>query len=226
MRIAWEYFAEPMAFENHAAVVLTVENKTAFRRLLCAFLEDRADEMLTFSLEWKPFDFAKQGLYIADPLQPDADTKKLMNRIASAMEQTANTALTEQLTALRQDLLQLGDALTAQFDYDVAYQDELETSAIVKLLQFRLRQEDTTASERLARFLILTTRYLKVRVFAVANLYLYFEPEEVNRLLHTLSLHQIRILDIETQAPACIAERAKLYVLDRDLCTLDNSVLP
>ena len=212
MRIALDYFPEPLAFENQTAVVLALENKTVFRRVVNAFLEDCADEVLTFSQEWKPFAFSKQGLYIANLLQPDADTKKLMNHVASAMEQTLNTDLAEPLALVRQDLLQLGDALTARFDYDVAYQDDLEAAAVVKLLQFRLRREESTAAERLARFLILTSRYL--------------ESEEVSRLLHTLSLHQIRILDLECQAPACVDVRAKLYVLDRDLCTLDNSVSP
>lgn len=226
MRIALDYFPEPLAFENQTAIVLALENKTVFRRVINAFLEDCADEVLTFSQEWKPFAFSKQGLYIANLLQPDADAKKLMNHVASAMEQILNTELAEPLALVHQDLLQLGDALTARFDYDVACQDDLEAAAVVKLLQFRLRREESTAAERLARFLILTSRYLKVRIFAISNLYLYFESEEVSRLLHTLSLHQIRILDLECQAPACIDVRAKLYVLDRDLCTLDNSVSP
>ncbi len=225
MRIALDYFPEPLAFENQAAVVLALENKTVFRRVLNAFLEDRADEVLTFSQAWKPFAFAKQGLYIANPLQPDADTKKLVNRISGAMEQLLNTELTDLLVAVRQDLLQLGDALSARFDYDVAYQDDLEAGAIIKFLQFQLRREESAAAERLARFLILAAQYLKVRIFVMPNLYLYFEPEEVHRLLHTLSLHQIQILDLECRAPACIDVRAKLYVLDRDLCTLDNSSL-
>lgn len=201
MRIALDYFPAPLDFENQTAIVLTLENKTVFRRLVNAFLEDCADEVLTFSQEWKPFAFSKQGLYIANLLQPDADAKKLMNHVASAMEQTLNTELAEPLALVRQDLLQLGDALTARFDYDVAYQDDLEAAAVVKFLQFRLRREESTAAERLARFLILTSRYLKVRIFAISNLYLYFESEEVSRLLHTLSLHQIRILDLECQAP-------------------------
>ena len=173
-----DYFPEPLAFENQTAVVLALENKTVFRRVVNAFLEDCADEVLTFSQEWKPFAFSKQGLYIANLLQPDADTKKLMNHVASAMEQTLNTDLAEPLALVRQDLLQLGDALTARFDYDVAYQDDLEAAAVVKLLQFRLRREESTAAERLARFLILTSRYLKVRIFAISNLYLYFESED------------------------------------------------
>lgn len=185
MRIALDYFPEPLAFENQTAIVLTLENKTVFRRVVNAFLEDCADEVLTFSQKWKPFAFSKQGLYIANLLQPDADAKKLMNHVASAMEQTLNTELAEPLALVRQDLLQLGDALTARFDYDVAYQDDLEAAAVVKLLQFRLRREESTAAERLARFLILTSRYLKVRIFAISNLYLYFESEEVSRLLHT-----------------------------------------
>ena len=137
MRIALDYFPEPLAFENQTAIVLTLENKTVFRRVVNAFLEDCADEVLTFSQEWKPFAFSKQGLYIANLLQPDADAKKLMNHVASAMEQTLNTELAEPLAHVRQDLLQLGDALTARFDYDVAYQDDLESAAVVKLLQFR-----------------------------------------------------------------------------------------
>lgn len=223
MRIALEYFAEPLAFEQQTAVVLALENKAVFRQVIHAFLEDQADEVLTFSQDWKPFAFAKQGLYIANPLQPDGDTKKLVSRISAAMEQLLNTELADLLAVARQNLLQLGDALAARFDYDVAYQEELEAAAIVKLLQFRLRWEESTAAERLARFLILAAQYLKVRVFALPNLYLYFEPEEVSRLLLTLSLHQIRIFDLECQAPACIDRRAKLYVLDSDLCTLDNS---
>lgn len=226
MRIALEYFAEPLAFEGQTAVVLALENKTVFRRVVNAFLEDQADEMLTFSLDWKPFSFAKQGLYIANPLQPDADTKKLVNRISAAMEQLLNTELAELLSTVRQDLLRLGDTLTARFDYDVAYQDDLEAAAIVKLLQFRLRQEESTAAERLVRFIILTSQYLKVRIFVVPNLYLYFEPEEMSALLETLALHQIRILDLECQSPLCVDAHAKLYVLDRDLCTLDNSSSP
>lgn len=225
MRIAFDYFTEPMAFEQQTAVVLALENKTIFRQVIHAFLEDQADEVLTFSRDWKPFAFSKQGLYIANPLQPDGDTKKLVNRISAAMEQLLCAELAELLATVRQDLLQLGDALTARFDYDVAYQEDLEAAAIVKLLQFHLRLEESTAAERLTRFLSLTAQYLKVRVFVLPNLYLYFEPEEVSCLLHTLSLHQIQVLDLECQTPACVDDRAKLYVLDRDLCTLDNSSL-
>lgn len=32
MRIALDYFSEPLAFENQTAIVLTLENKTVFRR--------------------------------------------------------------------------------------------------------------------------------------------------------------------------------------------------
>ena len=51
MRIALDYFPEPLAFENQTAIVLTLENKTVFRRVVNAFLEDCADEVLTFSQE-------------------------------------------------------------------------------------------------------------------------------------------------------------------------------
>ncbi len=46
MRIALDYFPEPLAFENQTAVVLALENKTVFRRVVNAFLEDCADDPL------------------------------------------------------------------------------------------------------------------------------------------------------------------------------------
>ena len=43
MRIALDYFPEPLAFENQTAVVLALENISVFLRVVNSFLVDCAD---------------------------------------------------------------------------------------------------------------------------------------------------------------------------------------
>lgn len=73
--------------------------------------------------------------------------------------------------------------------------------------------------------ILLLSSYLKLSVFVVSNLYVYFTNDEIEKILKTLVLNQINLLLIEESAPNYNSNYETLYILDNDLCQIDKEII-
>lgn len=58
--------------------------------------------------------------------------------------------------------------------------------------------------------------------FVAANICLYFSPDEISELLKALALEHINFLMLENSEPQRLCDGEKLYVVDNDLCVIDD----
>lgn len=116
----------------------------------------------------------------------------------------------------------LADKLKAFCDFDCEYSDETDTSAIIKLMGFRFSAESSSLLECFVNYLKLSAKYLKTKIFVAANICLYFSPNEISELLKALALEHINFLMLENSEPQRLCDGEKLYVVDNDLCVIDD----
>ena len=223
MNFLFKLSDDPVSFEENRIHTLIIENKKLFRSVLTAFEFGVSEEYFVFSENFTPFDFDKKGFYIGNVLNVDINNKKLSTKINGYLEKITNDELYVELSEVKSALLGLGDALSDFTDYDFSFKQDFDTLSIVKFLNFSLCKDDFTEEEILLKFTFLLAKYLGIKLFVTANLFLYFEKDELKQIFETIILNNMFILDIEGFNPECLREYCDYHIIDKDLCSIDNN---
>lgn len=223
MRVKYKFLSAPISFENNLIKVLVIENQIIYRNTIIQLYEDNIDEWFILSKDYKPVEFSKNVKFIDNILSFSMNDKKLMSKINLDLEQFANSNYLENLQRIKGELLELSLNLSAELDFNVEYDGNIETSSIIKLMSFRPRDDCEYPLERLTRYLVLLNNYLGISLFITNNLYFYFSDKDVNTLFETLSIHHIKLIDIEGTDSFSRSDLSEVLIVDKDLCEiLDN----
>lgn len=196
---------------------LIIENKKLFRNTLNALAADEGEELFVISEDFKPLDFKKKVFYFSDILNVALNDKKINNKIISELESVANEVYLESLSDIKLRLLNLAEKLSFHFDYDYSYTDNLETSALLKLLEFRIRDDSSDSLESLVLCVRILQKHLGVRLIMIRNLSLYYTTQEISALESTFQSIGFPLIDLECSVPQGIAS-GKFVIIDEDLC--------
>lgn len=224
MRAKFSYMDECIEIGDGVFPVLVIENKKLYREVLSSFLTSCEENYFVFSENFKPFEFPKYGCFISDPIFVDLNSRKLLGKLDGYMQQTANEEFAEETAEVKAAIARLADKLATFCDFDCEYSDETDTSAIIKLIDFRFSAESDSVLQNFADFLKLSAKYLKTKVFVAANISLYFSPDEISSLLKELSLEYINLLMVENTAPKAPRDGEKVHIVDDDLCVIDDGI--
>lgn len=223
MMLSYEYLNDTLDLDGNYVPVLIIENKKVFRKILRSFYDGTIDEMFTFSQAFTPFDFSEKGYFVPNVLDLEFQNKKLLSKINSLMYQTAINEFDAELAALRSQLLLLFDKMNQIYDYEFDSRFDVDYSSILKLFEFKIDTSLHTCAELLVSYILLLNKYLKYDLFVVHSLYNYFDSDEVEYIFKTLKLNHINILSVHSSKPEKTSPVEKLYILDCDLCFIDNA---
>lgn len=222
MMLAFDLLNDTVDLDGDFVAHLIIENKKIFRQTMRSFYDDTVDEIITFSDNFTPFEFSKKGYFIPNMLDLDFQNKKLMNKINSVMQQTALNECDEELTSIRRDIISLFDKLNQMFDFEYDAQFDVDYSAILKLLDFKIDTSSRSCAELLVSYILLLNKYLKFDLFVLHNVYAYFDNEETEFIFKTLKLNHINLLCLSSSKPEKYSCFERVYILDNDLCSIDN----
>ena len=220
MRAAFSFLSEPIYFGENPIQLLVLENKKLFRQVCDAFQHELEENYFIFSKDYKPFSFAKKGMFLPDPLRLPLRDKKLLTKTNAELENIANEKMYLELLELQEHLMAFAERLSAETEFAFSFTDEISASSWLKLLDFTPRYEERESDlENMLLFLQLCQKYLGIQCFVLTNLYVYFTPEELEPFLKSAALHQISLLLLESSIPAAISV-AQISIVDKDLCEI------
>lgn len=222
MMISFKFLTNCIEFEDDKFPVLVIENKKLFRKAICSFENNFEEEYFTFSKHFEPVDFKKIGVFISSPINVDIESKKLIGKITSYIENVANTEYEIQLTKATQELIKLADLLCAFCDFDCEYNYDISAAEIIKLMQFKIGRAETSPEELLITYIKLVSKYMKTDLFIVPNLHLFFDENELALIYQTLEVNHINLLSLECLVPHQKLDCEKIYIVDEDLCEIDR----
>lgn len=225
MRAAFSFLSEPIYFGENPIQLLVLENKKLFRQVCDAFQHETEEAYFVFSKDYKPFSFAKKGMFLPDPLRLPLQDKKLLTKTNAELESIANEKMYQELLELQAHLMAFAERLSAETEFTFSFSDEISAASWLKLLAFTPRYEEQEGElENLLLFLQLCQKYLGIQCFVLTNLYVYFAPEELATFLESAALHQIPLLLLESSVPASVSVE-QISIIDKDLCEIvDKSV--
>ena len=220
MRAAFSFLSEPIYFGENPIQLLVLENKKLFRQVCDAFQHELEENYFIFSKDYKPFSFAKKGMFLPDPLRLPLRDKKLLTKTNAELENIANEKMYLELLELQEHLMAFAERLSAGTEFGFSFTDGISASSWLKLLDFTPRYEERESDlENMLLFLQLCQKYLGIQCFVLTNLYVYFTPEELEPFLKSAALHQISLLLLESSIPAAISVE-QISIVDKDLCEI------
>jgi len=226
MIVTSSFFNKEIELSDTSPAVLIIENKFLFRDIVLSFEKDMSDDLLVFSENYKPFEFVKKGLFISDPLSPSFDSKKLLGKINSALEEMAKDDAAPLFREVRESLLALAEKLSLLSELSITYDGEISAATVIKLLGFRVDRYDMTLPEQLDAYLRLCASYLGIHLFVIPNLHLYFTAEEIDAVYESAALHHIALLILEGADDASLIGVENRIIVDADLCLIDSGEKP
>ena len=216
MMIKFEYLTDPIKLRD-GVQFLVIENKPLYRRVIEAFHNDTVGELFVLSENYVPLDMKKTLCYIGDIFDLSYSDRKLSTKLSTELEQTANDVLFSDILSVTEKLNTIGERLSFEFDFDVAYNDTVSTGDIIKLLSFKPRLDADSALENTIRFMKIWRKYLGVKLFAISGLCCFFSHDELSVLHRELSAENICALDIGSAVPNDV-NPVNIYIIDKDLC--------
>lgn len=221
MMVAYRFLNNPIVMNggiNH----LIIESKPLLRKTVTALLGGSGEEWFVVSEDFIPLDFNKKVYIISDLLLCDITEKRIMTKINVDIERTANEYFYEEITTIKGLLYSVAEKISYEYDYDFSYSDELETSALIKLLGFRVRNDCEKSIETIVLITKLLKKYMGVKLFICFNMNLYYTNGEIDELNETLEAMEVYILNIENSTFQS-TDNNRIFIIDKDLCeVIDN----
>ena len=223
MMAAYKLLSKPMKI-NEGVCCLVIENKDLFRKTWADLFSGNGAEWFVVSENYEPFVFEKAVAVFENILDLNSFDKKLMTKTYPKLEQTANDLFYEELAEIRRCLIELGDKISFEYDFDYSFNDDIGTMDILKLMSFKIRKDADNDMDNIVLYMKLLKKYMGIKLFITSNLWLYFTSDKCEEFNKTLLSAGISVLDIENIMPDD-NKRQNVYIIDADLCEIvDNSL--
>ena len=198
---------------------LVIENPVFYRELLMdlyAQMDGMAGEFV-LSHEGKTLSIATWVELIDNVLHFDLNTRTLLGKVQSAMEQTAvNETFFLKTAELLQQLERYTQELAFQFDCDILCK-HCSVSGLLKAVGVSLRDDYEDPLERLADYMELIREFDREKLFVLVNLRSFFDDDHVEKFLETVSAHGYRLLLLDGIERKKLPQERRITI-DNDLC--------
>ena len=225
MRVSYKYLSNAVVFDDRKAKIIAIENKELFRNTVMELYLGNPNELFVFSKNFSPVSFDKKVRFIGDVLNFNYNDKKLITKIYSDIENIVNDMYYENILRIKEQMICLCDKITERMEFDVDFDDNIETLSLIKACSFSLKDDSDSPLEKLLRFIKLTRDYLGIEFFVMQNLCLYFSESQMETFLRNISIEKFNIIDIEHTVPDLnieSADSADVIIIDNDFCVVDN----
>lgn len=198
---------------------LVIENPVFYRELMMDLYAQMDGMAGTFVLshEGKTLSIATWVELIDNVLHFDLNTRTLLGKVQSAMEQTAvNETFFLKTAELLQQLERYTQELAFQFDCDILCK-HCSVSGLLKAVGISLRDDYEDPLERLADYMELIREFDREKLFVLVNLRSFFDDDHVEKFLETVSAHGYRLLLLDGIERKKLPQERRITI-DNDLC--------
>ena len=155
-------------------------------------------------------------------------TAYLLNELTKAKvkviycDEKRNELFFEELSDLRLAMNAFAEKLSFEFDFDFTFDEEIDTSSMIKLLNFRVENDSGQHMETMVQIFRILQKYMGIKLFVCYNLSVFFTLEELRELSEAVQTADLKILNIESRFFSGV-EKEKVTYIDNDLCEIvDN----
>lgn len=210
------------AWDKPLIQTLVVENQSFFRKVLKdVFMSfDGYTTPAVLSVNNKPVQITKHAEVITDFINFTLNQKTLINRICSALEQTAispeNYLETQKLLSHIENKV---NKWAFEFPCDIIA-SRISTSNLLKAIGIEINEDyhgESGDAEKLIDYMELVREFDRDKLFITVNMRNYFSDPVICKFMKTVLSHEYKILMIEANSYPILDFESRTTI-DYDLC--------
>lgn len=221
MKLVHENIDKKIDFEASPIQLLVIENaKEMYNLTSQLFRQSQNSGDGGWVLSDKDIlDISKSVLFIHDVLDITFGGKKLEALVNNhILEKLKKGDYISQLSSINSAIIGLNREISNDIDFAVEYKDEFGFEDVVKLSNYKIKQEQFFL-DNLVTYIDLYIKLRLVKVVCFVNIFSFLDEDDVIRLIKELKYHDVKILFIES-VPKYTLQDVEITIIDRDLCVI------
>ena len=153
--------------ENDVNIVC-IENVELYRHFYELSLFDKTIEyFLLFIEEGKKLDSGKIATIINDPILFDINSRPVLSKVYADIGEVAAENMIENLFRIQEKHIEFLDTVSNMLTYDISYDLDFKTDAILKLHNVKLMDDSESSIDRLITYIKIAGRLLRLYLICI-----------------------------------------------------------
>lgn len=223
MIFATPIFEKSFEVTENEIPVLVIENKAYFRDLINSLIleQDGISGDFSFFFKDKEVNQKKDLELILNFFDLDINKTKNLTKLYSFIKtEFVKEEKYLETVNLTTSILSYMSEITAQSDFSLVYEEDIDITTIFKSLNLRFYYEETTMLEKLVDYIKIMSKFFQKKVFVLVGLKSMFTQEEQEEFYKFLFYEKISVLVIENCEQQNRLFSEKYRIIDEDLCVI------
>ncbi len=223
MNFATPIFEKSFEVTENEIPVLVIENKAYFRDLINSLIleQDGISGDFSFFFKDKEVNQKKDLELILNFFDLDINKTKNLTKLYSFIKtEFVKEEKYLETVNLTTSILSYMSEITAQSDFSLVYEEDIDITTIFKSLNLRFYYEETTMLEKLVDYIKIMSKFFQKKVFVLVGLKSMFTQEEQEEFYKFLFYEKISVLVIENCEQQNRLFSEKYRIIDEDLCVI------
>ena len=197
--------------------VLQIENTNLFRKIVSSlYYMANVDALIALFKENELLEMDSSTLFITNLIDFDLNTKKNLNSLSKMILNTYYENINTDLEQLKLKMIEIAKKLSLELDISLDIKETIKVDDLFKVIDIKFREEYETPLKRFLNYLYVISELQGKYIFFTLHLKEYFLPEEIIVIIKELALHEIILVDIETQNISNLGSFEKRIIVDKD----------
>ncbi len=221
MKLTCNRYVSQIDFDKSTKYILVVENAKEFRKICCELLAESNGETesdFVFSDNGQIVSMQKYILLLYDFLGLDINNKKILNEVASQVEEKLQTYdFVEKLCQINKLILEINDKVLDDFDFKVSYDEEFGIDKLIKISNYRI-QGASDILEKLLAYIKVYSSLKPIKTIVLIGVMQYLSADELYLFAKNLEYLGLNLLLVERQDYKL--KNFNRILIDNDLCEI------
>ena len=218
--LASQLFSEPIHINSDSVAVLCVENKQLYRNLISACINECPEEIgFVFSQNFKPIKFKGNACFVNDFYNLNLSSS-VLKKIYENISLFCNVDLQQETINLKSLIATFLEKIMMNYEYDFTCDFELDLVNLFKIQDLKPNISTENLCHSLLDFLVLLSKYSKVKCFILLNMHLYFTDDELTLLFKEFVYNKLNVLVLENNCNFRKTQYETVRIIDEDLCEI------
>ena len=164
---------------------------------------------------------ADNVICMIDPFAINFNDRKVITKLYGLLKsEVQNSEFWMLANQIFSEITQFTVRITEAIDYPIAYSDEIDISALFKLMEIKIDVQDEELTGQVIDYIKLMNRLLGYQVFVFVNLSAYLDSYELEQLYEVAMYLKMHLLMIESHVDILRGKDEKIYIIDKDGCEI------
>ncbi|MBF0713369.1 type II-A CRISPR-associated protein Csn2, partial [Gemella sp. GH3] len=201
---------------------IIIEDKIYYRNFVEELLNQSLGHSCNFivSQDGKELNFENNVHIITDIFNLNPNNKKVSQKILSSLYKLSCEDYYE-VDKLKANIVKYMIDLSYESDLDITFEDDIDTMALLKMVNFKINNEEQDLANKLIVYLKSMFTLADYKLIITLNLNNYFTNEELENIYEYVLLNKIKMININYNCNEVgIIKNEQLHIIDKDYCEI------